>query len=61
MFFGIPIEPEKEIVLTLAAQEQSNAIMDNIVKELELEKPGHGICFSIPVRQSVGFSPRVSN
>lgn len=59
MFFGIPIEPEKEIVLTLTAQEKSGSIMDNIVKELELEKPGHGICFSIPVRSSVGFLPRV--
>jgi nitrogen regulatory protein PII len=43
--FSIEIEPEKEMVLILAEQKQTDAICESIRKELEIDKPGRGIIF----------------
>lgn len=51
---GIPIEPEKEIVLTLTYAEQSDAILAEIVRAAELEKPGNGLAFVVPVSKVAG-------
>ena len=51
---GIQIEPEKEIVLTLAYADQSDAILREIVEAAELEKPGHGLVFIVPVSKVAG-------
>ena len=51
---GIPIEPEKEIVLTLTYADESDAILVEIVRAAELEKPGNGLAFVMPVSKVVG-------
>ncbi len=51
---GIPIEPEKEIVLTVTPSEQTDAILNAIVAATRLEEPGRGIAFTIPVDRLVG-------
>lgn len=51
---GIPIEPEKEIVLTLTYADQSEAILRAIVHAAELEKPGYGLAFVVPVDKVAG-------
>ncbi|MDP3878730.1 MAG: DUF1538 family protein [Dehalococcoidales bacterium] len=51
---GIPIEPEKEVLLTLTHSEQTEAILDEIVRSAELGKPGAGVAFVIPVEKVVG-------
>lgn len=51
---GIPIEPEKEIVLTLTYGDQSDAILREIVRAAELDKPGNGLAFVVPVDKVVG-------
>lgn len=51
---GIPIEPEKEIVLTLASSDRSDRILDAITREINLNKPGEGIAFVVPVEKVVG-------
>jgi nitrogen regulatory protein PII len=51
---GILIEPEKEIVLTLTYAEQSEAILREIVRAAELEKPGHGLAFVLGVDKVAG-------
>jgi nitrogen regulatory protein P-II 1 len=51
---GIPIEPEKEIVLTLTYADQSEAILREIVRAAELEKPGHGLAFVLAVDKVAG-------
>lgn len=51
---GIPIEPEKEIVLTLTYADQSEAILQEIVRAAELDKPGHGLAFVVPVDKVAG-------
>lgn len=53
-FFGITIQPEKEVVLVLANREQRNPIMKSICKDVGLNSAGHGISFSLPVDEVVG-------
>jgi nitrogen regulatory protein PII len=53
--FGIPIEPEKEIVLTLVPEEAAEGILDAVVREVELNEPGRGLAFIVPVTKVVGI------
>ena len=51
---GIPIEPEKEIVLTLTYEDLSETILQEIVKSAKLEEPGAGLAFVLSVDKVVG-------
>lgn len=51
---GIPIEPEKEIVLSVTTKDKTEAILDHIIQAAELDKPGGGIAFVVPVEKVVG-------
>lgn len=53
---GIPIEPEKEIVFSVVYPDKSEAILQEIIQDCELEKPGTGIAFVVPVERVVGIS-----
>ena len=55
-FFGIIVQPEKELVLILAERAQKNAIMTAICTHAGLQEAGKGICFSLPVDQVVGMT-----
>ncbi|MFG1347742.1 P-II family nitrogen regulator [Xanthobacter autotrophicus DSM 431] len=54
--FGIQIEPEKEIVLTLVPREMQDVILQEIVRAAELTAPGHGLAFVVPVEQFAGIA-----
>ena len=54
--FGVSIEPEKEILLTVAYAQQIDAILDEIVRTAELERTGRGIAFVVPVEKVVGVA-----
>lgn len=51
---GIPIEPEKEIVITLIEKEKTDAILEAIVREGKLNEPGRGRAFVVSVEKIVG-------
>lgn len=51
---GLPIEPEKEIVLTVTSAERADAILDAIVRTLRLNTPGRGIAFKVPIDRFAG-------
>jgi len=53
--FGIPIEPEKEIILILLDKNITNKVLESITKEAKLDTPGKGIAFVIDVEQVVGI------
>lgn len=53
--FGIPIEPEKEIVLTLVQEDEAEGILEEIVRAVELNEPGRGLAFTVPVGKVVGM------
>jgi len=52
---GIAIEPEKEIVLSVTFPDKKEAILEEIVRAAELNKPGKGIAFVVPVEKVVGI------
>ena len=56
-FFGIVIQPEKEIVFILVDEEIKDKVMLNIYKQGGLETKGSGIAFSIKVSDVIGLTP----
>ncbi len=54
--FGVSIEPEKEIVLTLVRAELAAAILQEIVRAAELNETGRGIAFVLPVETVAGVA-----
>jgi nitrogen regulatory protein PII len=54
--FGMSIEPEKEIVLTITYSDQIERILEEIVKAAELNGTGRGIAFVVPVDRVVGVA-----
>ncbi len=53
---GIPIEPEKEIVLTVTYSDNSENILNEITRVTNLGEPGMGIAFVVPVDKVVGVA-----
>lgn len=56
LLLGVSIEPEKEIVLTLIEKDKAQAVLDAIVKKVDLNEPNKGIAFIIPLDQVVGIN-----
>lgn len=54
-FMDIPIEPEKELVLTLVKSEKTKETISAITEKAGLTKPGGGISFVLPVIGTAGF------
>ena len=54
-FFGIAIEPEKEIVFIIVDNEIKDDVMLEIYKVAGLETMGQGIIFSLPVNNISGI------
>lgn len=60
-FLGIPIEPAKDIVLTVTPVEKTDQILEAIRQKVELDKPGHGIGFVIELKKVVGIAHLVDS
>ncbi len=56
--FGIPIEPEKELVLTLIDHQKTEQVLKAITEEMELDEPGKGIAFVLDVKKVAGICHR---
>jgi nitrogen regulatory protein PII len=54
--FSIPIEPEKEIVLTLIDRSLTQNVLQAIMVEADLQKPGKGIAFVLDVEKTIGIN-----
>ncbi len=52
---GIPIEPEKEIILTIIDKDKTNKILNSIIKAGNLNEPGAGIVFVLDVKAVAGI------
>ena len=55
-FFGITVEPEKEIVMILVSAADKDAVLQHLYDEVGLHTQGQGIAFSLPVDAAVGLS-----
>jgi nitrogen regulatory protein PII len=53
---GIPAESEKEIVLTIASEEDAERVTAAIKEKAGVDSPAHGICLILPVG---GMTPLV--
>lgn len=58
-FFGITIQPEKEIVLILIPKELKDAVLKAIYRDAGLETKGQGIAFALPVDDVAGMSKTI--
>ncbi len=58
--FGITIDPEKEIVLTIAEKEVAQKIMESVKEKAGVGTPAHAICFYMPVEMcTLDFDKKV--
>jgi hypothetical protein len=55
-FFAIPIQPEKEVVMTLVRKEATRHIMEHIVRAAGLRTEGKGLSIALPVSNIAGIS-----
>jgi nitrogen regulatory protein PII len=53
---GIEYEPEKEIIFMVVDSSKTNRILDSMIKEEKINKPGHGIAIVINLSKCVGIA-----
>jgi len=53
--FGMSIQPEKEIVLTLVDKNKTRQILEAINKAVKLDQPNTGIAFVLDVEKAIGI------
>ena len=56
-FYGIAIQPEKEMVFIVVDVLIKDKVMKQIYDEAGLATAGQGIIFSLPITDAVGFDP----
>lgn len=54
-FFGIKVQPEKEVILIVTKKEKKSAIMKAVADNHGVNTEARSLCFSLPVLDSVGF------
>lgn len=55
-FFGITVQPEKEVVLIVVKTAIKDAVLHALYKSVGLGTPGQGVAFSMPVDGTAGFA-----
>ncbi len=55
-FFGITIHSEKDILMIVCQEEQKNALMKAMTSKYGVTTHARGLCFSMKVEDSIGFS-----
>ena len=58
-FFGISIQPEKDVVFMVVPASIKDDVLRAIYEKTGLESEGQGIAFSVPVSKAVGLSSGV--
>ena len=53
--FGIRIEPEKEVILTIVENTKTDLIVESITQKINLNKPGKGVLFVLDVKRVAGM------
>ena len=57
-FFGVTVDPEKEIVMILVPADKKDDVLHALYQDVGLNTKGQGIAFSLPVDNVVGLSER---
>ncbi len=53
-FWGIPLEPEKDIIFTVVSDEHADEVLDIISKCVKMSKPGNGVAFILDITRFTG-------
>ncbi|MDO5835825.1 MAG: P-II family nitrogen regulator [Methanobacterium sp.] len=54
-FFGMPIEPEKEVIMIVIKDSLVDQVFDAVVQEGEIDTPGKGIAFILDLNRVAGI------
>jgi nitrogen regulatory protein P-II 1 len=57
-FLGVPIEPEKDVLLVLIPHDRTDAVLDAMIEAGQLDQPGKGIAFVLDVPRVAGIAHR---
>ncbi len=60
-FFGITVEPEKDIILCLAPDQILDKVISRVTDAARLDKPGTGVAFVINAKSICGISHLLDN
>lgn len=52
---GVPIEPEKETLLTVIPRRLTETVLQSIIAAAQLDLPGKGIAFVVPLDRVAGI------
>lgn len=55
-FLSLAIDSAKELVLVLAREDQKQDLLEAVCAAGELDKPGRGIAFTLPVNNVIGLN-----
>ncbi len=58
-FYGITIQPEKEILMMVVEKDVKDAVLNALYKEMGMAKKAKGIAFSLPVTDVAGLAQKV--
>ncbi|MDG5768017.1 P-II family nitrogen regulator [Balneolales bacterium ANBcel1] len=53
-FWGIPLEPEKDVIFTVVSDEHAEEVLDIISKSVKMSKPGNGVAFILDITRFTG-------
>lgn len=56
-YFGIPVQPEKEMVFIIVKKEIKDEVLLSIYNEVGLDSKGQGISFAIDLDKVIGLTP----
>ena len=56
-FFGLTIEPNKEMIMILVDSSIKEAVLHNLYRDVGLKTECQGIAFTLPVNDVVGLAP----
>lgn len=54
-YFPLTIEPQKDVVLIVVESNKLKSLSQALKKDLDLEKPGTGVMFVLPVTEALGL------
>lgn len=53
-FWGIPLEPEKDVIFTVVSDEHAEEVLDIISKSVKMGKAGNGVAFILDITRFTG-------
>ena len=57
-FYGITLQPDKEILMMVVEKQERDAVLNALYKEMGMAKKAKGIVFSLPVSDVAGLAAK---